>query len=39
MDVVVNVAIGTGSNEEKMAFLGQVASQARDAHADGRTAG
>lgn len=25
MDVVVNVAIGTGSNEEKMAFLGQVA--------------
>jgi hypothetical protein len=25
MDVVVNVALGTGSNEEKMAFLGQVA--------------
>jgi len=25
MDVVVNVAIGVGSNEEKMAFLGQVA--------------
>ena len=27
MDVVVNVAIGTGSNEEKMAFLGQVAAK------------
>ena len=25
MDVIVNVAIGVGSNEEKMAFLGQVA--------------
>lgn len=25
MDVVVNVAIGVGSNEEKMAFLGQIA--------------
>lgn len=25
MDVIVNVALGTGSNEEKMAFLGQVA--------------
>jgi len=25
MDVVVNVALGTGSNEEKMAFLAQVA--------------
>lgn len=27
MDVVVNVALGTGSNEEKMAFLGQVAAK------------
>ena len=27
MDVVVNVAIGTGSNEEKMGFLGQVAAK------------
>ena len=27
MDVIVNVAIGTGSNEEKMAFLGQVAAK------------
>lgn len=25
MDVIVNVAIGVGSNEEKMAFLGQIA--------------
>lgn len=25
MDVIVNVALGTGSNEEKMAFLAQVA--------------
>ena len=27
MDVIVNVAIGVGSNEEKMAFLGQVAAK------------
>jgi hypothetical protein len=27
MDVVVNVALGTGSNEEKMGFLGQVAAK------------
>ena len=27
MDVIVNVALGTGSNEEKMAFLGQVAAK------------
>jgi hypothetical protein len=27
MDVVVNVALGTGSNEEKMAFLGSIAAK------------
>ena len=27
MDVVINVALGTGSQEEKMAFLGQIAAK------------